>query len=88
MSIVYYDNKIVEQIDNVKKSSFKLCTNCIWVKLIQICSNDGLRRLSSGDTCNNHRRHLVLFLSRTTGVISTKHGTNHPRVKEISVYLK
>ena len=56
---------------------------------IQICSNERPRPFPRGDNYEKVKIHslpnLKIFLSRTTGLISTKLGTKHPWVMEIQV---
>ena len=71
--------------------STKLSTMHLWVKGIQVCSNEGPRPFSRED--NNeiaeiHWQNLNIFFSRTDGLISTKLGTKHPWVKGIQVVFK
>ena len=49
-----------------------------WLKVIQVCLNERPRPFPRGDN-------LKIFLSRTTGPISTKLGTKHLWVKGIQV---
>ena len=51
----------------------------LWMKGIQICSNEGPCHFPRGEN-------LKTFFSRTTGPISTKRGTKHPWVKGNQVY--
>ena len=68
--------------------SNKLGTNYLWVKGIQVCSNEGPCPFPRGDNykiVKIHRWNLKIFFSRTTGPISTKLGTKHPWVKVVQV---
>jgi hypothetical protein len=59
----------------------KLGTNYPWVKGIQLCSSKGPSPLQRGDNHKNVKigwGHLKIFLSRTTGPILTRLGTDHP----------
>jgi hypothetical protein len=50
------------------------------VKEIQVCSNKGPGPLLRGDNHKNVKMgwgHLKIFISRTTGPISTRLGTNY-----------
>ena len=67
--------------------STKLGTKHLWVKVIQVGSNEGLRPLSMGDKniAKKHWHIFIIFFSRTTGSISIKLDTNHLWIKEIQV---
>ena len=60
------------------------------MKEIQIFLIEGPCPFSRGDNYNKivkiHLVSLKIFSSRTTGPISTKHGTKHPRVKGTQVF--
>ena len=61
-------------------NSIKLGTHYPWVNEIQVCSNKGPGPLLRGDNYKNVKMgwgHLKIF-SRTTGLILTRLGTNHP----------
>jgi hypothetical protein len=69
-----------------RPNSIKLGTNYPWVKGIQVCSNKGPGPFQRGDNHENVNMgwgHLKIFLSRTSGLILTRLGTNHPWVKGI-----
>jgi hypothetical protein len=60
------------------------------VKGIQVCSNKGPGPLQRGDNHKNLKMgcgNLNIF-SRTTGLILTRLGKNHPRIERIQVSLK
>jgi hypothetical protein len=60
------------------------------VKGIQVCSKKGPGPLQRGDNLKNIKMgwsHLKIF-SRTTALILTRLGTNHPWVKGIQVCSK
>ena len=67
--------------------STELGTKYLWVKGIQICSNEGPRPSQRGGNWKNKNnlRSLNVFFSRTTALISTKPGTAHPWVKGIKI---
>ena len=67
--------------------STKLGTKHPWVEGIQVCSNEVPYPFPTGDNSENIKwywKYLKTF-SRTTGSISTKHGTKHPWVEGIQV---
>ena len=80
--------KIFSRITASEPISTKLSTMHLWVKIIQIYSNEGSNPFPKGDNFKIaiiHWRNLRFFFSRTTGPILTKLGTMHPdylRVKE------
>ena len=56
---------------------------------IQVCSNEGPSPSPRGDNSQIVKlywKYFKIFFSRTTGPISTKHGTKHPWMKGIHVY--
>ena len=61
-------------------------TKHLWVKGIQVYSNDGPGPFPRGDIITKWRK-LKIFFSRTTELISTKLGTNSPWLKGIQVHL-
>ena len=68
--------------------STKLGTEHPWVKEIQVCSNEGPRSFPRGDNYEIVKKHwrIKIFLSRTTGLMSTKlclfpRGNNYQIVK-------
>ena len=66
--------------------SAKLGTMHPLVKGTQICSNEGPHPFPRGDNyeiAKIHWRNKNIFFSKTTGPISTRPATVHPRVKEI-----
>ena len=71
--------------------SSKLGTKHSWVMESQVCSNEGSRHFPSGDNYEIAKLpwqiFKIYFISRTTGPISTKLGTNYPWVKGIQVCL-
>jgi hypothetical protein len=74
-----------------RTNSIKLHAHYPWVKGIQICSNNlGPGSLQRGDNHKNVKMgwgHGKIFFSRTTGLILTRLGTNHPWVKgTIQIY--
>ena len=68
--------------------SIKLGTNHLWVKGIQVYSNEGPLLFPRVDITNIENKLTILniFFSRTTLPITTEFGTNHPWVKIILVY--
>jgi hypothetical protein len=58
-------------------NAMQLCTNCPWVKQIQVCSNKGPGLLKSGDNHTNIKYGVGLFFSGTNGPILTRLDTNH-----------
>ena len=70
--------------------SSKLGTKHPWVMGIQVCSNEGPCPFPIGDNYEIEKIHwqkFKIFFSRTIVPISTKHGTKHPWVKGIQVWL-
>ena len=68
--------------------STKLGTMHLWVKEIQVISNEGHRAFPRGDNYEIAKIHwwnLKIFFFRTTEPISTKLGTKHPWVTGIKV---
>ena len=63
-----------------------LGTKHIWVKGIQVCSNEGPCPIPKG-TITKLRKYIeeIKISSRTTEPLSTKLGTKHPRMKGIQV---
>ena len=80
--------KIFSRISRPK--SIKLGTNYPWVKGIQVCSNKGTGPLQRGDNNKNFKMGWgnLNMISRTTGLILTRLGTNHPRIERIQASLK
>jgi hypothetical protein len=71
--------------------AIKLGASYPWVKGIQVCSNKGPSPLQRGDSNKNVKMgcgHFIIFFSRTTGLILTRLGTNHPWSERIQVPLK
>ena len=69
--------------------STKLGTRHSWVKGNPVCTNERPHAFPRGDKHEKgkiHWRNLKIFISRTTGPISTKLGTKHPWVKGNLVY--
>ena len=69
--------------------STKLGTKHPWMDGIKVCLNEGPRPSPRGDNSKNVKfywKKLKIFLSRTTGLISSKLGTNHPWMTGIQVY--
>ena len=67
-----------------------LSTNYTCVKGIQVCSNEGPRPFQRGDNWEKIKINwqlLKIFLSRTTGPISTKLAIKHSWVKMIQVFF-
>jgi hypothetical protein len=72
-------------------NSIKLSTTYSWVKGIQVFSNKAPGSFQRGDNHKNVKMgwgHLKIFLSRTTGPILTRRGTNHPCREIIQLCLK
>jgi hypothetical protein len=64
-----------------KPNSIKLGTNNPWVKGVQVCSNKGPGPLERGDNYKNVKMgwgHWKIFFSRTTRLLLTRLGINHP----------
>jgi hypothetical protein len=59
-------------------NTIKLGTNHPWTKGIQVCSNKGSGPLQRRENVKMGWGHFKIF-SRTTGPISTRFGTNHPK---------
>ena len=69
--------------------STKLGTKHLWVKGIQVCSNEVPRPFPWGDNyefAKIYWRIWKIIFSRTTGSISNKLSAMHPRVKGIQLY--
>ena len=60
----------------------------LWVKGIQVCSNEGPHSFPRGDNYKSakiHCQNFKIFFSRTTRPISNKLGTNYLWVKEFKL---
>ena len=89
--------KLRKYIGKFKKSSFSrtpgpiltnLGTNHLWVKGIQVCSNEGPVPFPRGDNykiCKNTITNLKNLFFGTAGPIFTNLGTNYPWMKEIQI---
>jgi hypothetical protein len=66
----------------------RLGTNHPWGEGIQIYSNKGRRLALRGDNSKRikiHKKYFKIFLSKTSGPISIKFGTDYPWMKGIKV---